>query len=49
MLKRILLVVLLTVASAVIATAQNAAMKNYYNQEHKVGLRRETPQERTTA
>jgi len=34
MLKRILLVVLLIMVSAVIATAQTAALKNYYNQEN---------------
>src|SRR6185369_7908935 len=39
MLKRILLVVLLTIASAVIASAQNAVLKNYYNQENKVGFK----------
>ena len=39
MLKRILLVVLLTIASAVIATAQTAASKNYYNTKFKVGLK----------
>jgi len=39
MLKRILLVVLLTIASAVITTAQTAALKNYYNQENKVGFK----------
>lgn len=39
MLKRILLVMLLTVASAAVATAQTAAMKTYYNQENKVGFK----------
>jgi len=39
MLKRILLVVLLIMVSAVIATAQTAALKNYYNQENKVGFK----------
>ena len=38
MLNRILLVGLLTIASAAIATAQTAALKNYYNQENKVGF-----------
>src|SRR5436189_6473134 len=39
MLKRILLVMLLTIASAVIATAQTAALKNYYNEQNKVGFK----------
>ena len=39
MLKRILLVVLLMIASAAIATAQKAALKNFYNQENKVGFK----------
>jgi hypothetical protein len=39
MTKRILLVVLLTIASAVVATAQTAAVKDYYNQENKVGFK----------
>jgi hypothetical protein len=39
MLKRILLVILLTIASAVIASAQTATLKNYYNQENKVGFK----------
>jgi hypothetical protein len=39
MLKRILLVVPLTMASAAIATAQTASLKNYYNQENKVGFK----------
>ena len=39
MLNRILLVLLLTIASAVIATAQTSALKNYYNQENKVGFK----------
>src|SRR5215471_15265129 len=39
MTKRILLVVLLTIASAVVVTAQKAAMKDYYKQENKVGLK----------
>jgi hypothetical protein len=39
MIKRILLVVLLTIASAAVATAQTAALKNYYNQENKVGFK----------
>jgi hypothetical protein len=39
MLKRILFATLLTIASAVIATAQTAALKNYYNQENKVGFK----------
>ena len=39
MLKRILLVVLLTIASAAIATAQRAAQKNFYNEEFKAGFK----------
>jgi hypothetical protein len=39
MIKRILLVMLLTIASAVVATAQTAALKNYYNAKFKVGLK----------
>ena len=39
MLIRILLVALLTIASAVMATAQSPALKNYYNQENKVGFK----------
>jgi hypothetical protein len=39
MLERILLVVLLTITCAAIATAQTAALKNYYNAEYKVGFK----------
>ena len=39
MLTRILLVALLTIASAAIATAQTAGLKNYYNQDNKVGFK----------
>jgi len=39
MTRRILLVVLLTAASAVAVTAQTAAVKDYYNQENKVGFK----------
>jgi len=39
MIKSILLVVLLTIASAVVATAQTAALKTYYNKESKVGFK----------
>lgn len=39
MIKRILFVVLLTIACAVIATAQTAAVKTYYNTKLKVGLK----------
>lgn len=39
MLRRILLVVLLTIAFATLATAQTAGLKSYYNREYKVGLK----------
>src|SRR5213596_140848 len=39
MIKRILLIVLLTIASAAIASAQTAGLKNYYNKENKVGFK----------
>jgi len=39
MTKRILLAVLLTIASTIVATAQTAAVKDYYNQENKVGFK----------
>jgi|ERR1051326_388654 hypothetical protein len=39
MTKRILLVVLLTIASALVATAQTANVKDYYNDENKVGFK----------
>src|ERR1043166_4158908 len=39
MLKRILLVTLLTIASAVIATAQAPAQKNFFNHEFKAGFK----------
>ncbi|HYW74449.1 MAG TPA: hypothetical protein VE961_25725 [Pyrinomonadaceae bacterium] len=39
MTRRILLVLLLTIASTVVATAQTAAVKDYYNQENKVGFK----------
>jgi|ERR1051326_358405 hypothetical protein len=39
MIKRVHLVVLMTIASAVIATAQKATFKTYYNKENKVGFK----------
>lgn len=39
MLNRIVLRVLLTIAFAVITTAQTAPVKNYYNKENKVGFK----------
>jgi hypothetical protein len=39
MLNRILLMALLTIAPVTIAAAQTARMKNYYNQENKVGFK----------
>jgi hypothetical protein len=39
MTKRILIVVLLTITSAAIVTAQTAALKSYYNTKFKVGFK----------
>src|SRR5947207_13642701 len=39
MMKRILSVALLTIASTVVGTAQHAEVKAYYNQENKVGFK----------
>jgi hypothetical protein len=37
--QRILLIVALIIASAALGAAQTAALKNYYNQENKVGFK----------